>query len=76
MPAQLARTFGEWHCNTCTDFNDEMELWEWNVANTDFLVWLAKSLHCQKLSVTWAEHMDQELVFVLIHGKMSWATAT
>jgi len=27
MPAQLARTLTEWHCNSFTDLIDEMELW-------------------------------------------------
>ena len=37
---------------------------------------LAKSLHSQKVAVTWAEKMDQKLASVLVPGKMSWATAT
>jgi len=37
---------------------------------------LAKSLHSQKVSVSWAEKMDQKLASVLIPEKMSWATAT
>jgi len=37
---------------------------------------LAKSLHIQKVSVTWAEKMDKKLVSVLVPEKMSWATAT
>ena len=36
MLAQLARTLTEWHCNSYTDLIDEMELWDWNVANKDF----------------------------------------
>ena len=35
MLAQLARTLTEWHCNSFTDLIDEMELWDWNVANKD-----------------------------------------
>jgi len=31
--AQLARTFEEWHCNSFADLIDEMELWDWNVAD-------------------------------------------
>jgi len=76
MLAQLARTLTEWHCNSFTDLIDEMELWDWNVANTDFWSRLAESLHSQKVSVTCAEQMDQKLASVLVPGKMSWATAT
>ena len=36
MLAQLAHTLTEWHCNSFTDLIDEMELWDWNVANKDF----------------------------------------
>jgi len=49
-----------------------MELWDWKVANRD----LAKSLQSQKVSVTWAEKMEQKLASVLVPEKMSWATAT
>ena len=59
MLAQLARTLEEWHCNSSTDMIDEMELWDWNVANKDFWSRLAKSFHSQKGSVTWAGKMDQ-----------------
>ena len=76
MLAQLARTLTEWHCNSFTDLIDEMELWDWNVANKDFWSRLAKSLHSKKVSVTWAEKMDQKLAAVLVPEKMSWATAT
>jgi len=76
MLAQLARTLTEWHCNSFTDFIDEMGLWDWDVANKDFWSRLEKSLHSQKVSVTWAEKMDQKLASVLVHEKMSWATAT
>ena len=76
MLAQLARTLAEWHCNSFTDLIDEMELWDWNVANKDFWSRLAKSLHSQKVSVTWAEKMDKKLASVLVPEKMSWATAT
>jgi hypothetical protein len=76
MLAQLARTLTEWHCNSFTDLIDEMELWDWNVANKDFWSRLAKSLHSQKVSVTWAEKMDKKLASVLVPEKMSWATAT
>ena len=76
MLAQLARTLTEWHCNSFTDLIDKMELWDWNVANKDFWSRLAKSLHSQKVSVTWAEKMDQKLTSVLVPEKMSWATAT
>jgi len=37
---------------------------------------LAKSLHSQKVSVTWAGKMDKKLASVLVPEKMSWATAT
>ena len=47
MLVQLARTLTEWHCNSFTDLIDEMELWDWNVANRDFWSRLAKSLHSQ-----------------------------
>jgi len=53
-----------------------MELWDWNVANKDFWSRLAKSLHSQKVSVTWAEKMDQNFTSMLVLEKMSWATAT
>jgi len=76
MLAQLARALIEWHCNSFTELIDEMELWDWNVANKDFWSRLAKSLHSQKVSVTWAEQMDQKLASVLVPEKMSWATAT
>ena len=33
MPAQLAHTLTEWQCNSFTDWIDEKELWDWNVAN-------------------------------------------
>ena len=33
-------------------------------------------MHSQKVSVTWAEKMDQKLASVLVPEKMSWATAT
>jgi len=75
MLAQLARTLTEWHCNSFTDLIDEMQLWDWNVANKDSWSRLAKSLHRQKVSVTWAEKMDKKLASVLVLGKMSWATA-
>jgi len=50
MLAQLARTMTEWQCNSFTDLIDEMELWDWNVANKNFLSRLAKSLHSQSVS--------------------------
>jgi len=59
-----------------TDWIHEMELWDWNVANKDFWPRLAKSLHSQKVSVTWAGKMDKNLASVLVPEKMSWATAT
>jgi len=76
MLAQLARILTEWHCNSFTDLIDEMELWDWNVANIDFWSRLAKSLHSPKVSVTWAGKMDKKLCSVLVPEKMSWATAT
>jgi len=36
MLAQLARTLTEWRCNSSADLIDEMEQWDWNVANKDF----------------------------------------
>jgi len=51
MLAQLERKLTEWHCNSLTDLNIEMELWDWNVANKGFWSQLAKSLR-QKVSVT------------------------
>ena len=62
LAAQLARTLTEWHCNSFTDLTDEMELWDWNVANKDFWLRLAKSLYSQNVSVTWAEKMDQKAI--------------
>jgi len=70
MLAQSTRTLTECHCNSSADLIDEMELWDWNWSR------LAKSLHSQKVSATWAEKMDQKLASVLIPEKMSWATAT
>ena len=61
MLAQSTRTLTEWHCNSCTDMIDVMELWNWNLANKDFRSRLAKSLHSQKVSVTGAEKIDQKL---------------
>ena len=55
MLAQFARTLTEWHCNSFTNLINKMMLWDWNVANKDFWSRLAKSLHSQKVSVTWAE---------------------
>jgi len=52
MLAQLARTLTECHCNSFTDLIDEMELWNWNVANKDFWSRLVKSLYVQKVSAT------------------------
>jgi len=40
------------------------------------VVAMGKSLHSQKVSVTWAEKMYQKLASVLVPEKMSWATAT
>ena len=37
---------------------------------------MAKLLHSQKVSVTWAEKMDTKLASVLVPDKMIWATAT
>jgi len=76
MLTQLARTLTEWHCNSFTDLIDEKQPWDWNVANKDFWWRLAKSLHSQKVSVTWAEKIDKKLASVLVPEKMSWATAT
>jgi len=59
--AQLARILTEWHCNSFTDLIDEMELWDWNVANKDFWSWLAKSLHMYKVSVFSALPCKDEL---------------
>jgi len=42
MLVQLARTLTEWHCNSFIDLIDDMELWDWNVANKDFWSRLAK----------------------------------
>jgi len=75
MLAQLALTLTDWHCNSFTDLIDEMELWEWNVASKDFWSRLAKSLHSEKVLVTWAKKMDQKLASVLVPEKMRWATA-
>jgi len=71
MLSQLACTLTEWHCNSFTDLTDEMELWDWNVANKDFWSRLAKSLHSQRVSVTWAGKMNQKLAPVLVPEKMS-----
>jgi len=73
MLAQLARTLTEWHCKAFTDLIHEMELWDWNVANTDFWSRFAKSLHSQKVSVTWVEKIDKKLASVLVPEKMSLA---
>ena len=76
MIAQLARTLKEWHCNSFPVLIDETELWDWNVANKDFWSRLTKSLRSQKMSVTWAEEIDQKLASVFVPEKMSWATKT
>jgi len=76
MLAQLACTLTEWHCNSFTDMIDEIELWDWVVANKDFWSRLAKSLHSQKVPVTWAEKMDKKIASALVPEKMSWATTT
>jgi len=76
MLAQLAPTLTECHCNSLTGLIDEMELWDWNVANKDFWSRLAKSLHSRQVSITWTGKMDQKLASVLVPEKMSWATAT
>jgi len=75
MLAQLARTLEEWHCNSITDLIDEMGLWDWNVAYKDFWSRLAKSLHSQNVSITWAGKIDKKLASMPVPGKMSWATA-
>jgi len=75
MLAQLACTLTEWHCNSFTDLIDEKERWDWNVANKDFWSRLAKLLHSQKVTVTWAEKMDQKLALVLVPEKVSLTTA-
>jgi len=74
--AQLARTLTGWHCNSFTDLIDRMELWDWNVTNKDFWSRLVKLLYSPKVSVTWAEKMDQKLASVFVPEKMNWATAT
>jgi len=76
MLTQLARTLTEWHCKSFTDLIDEIELCDQNVANKDFWSQFAKSLHCQKVPVTWAKKLDQKLASELIPGKMSWEMAT
>ena len=76
MLAQFARKLTEWHCNSFTDLINKMMLWDWNVANKDFWPRLAKSLHSQKVSVTWAGKMDSKLASVLVPGKLSLAIAT
>jgi len=77
MLAQLARTLTEYHCNSFTDLINNMELWDWNVANKNFGSRLAKSLPSgfQKVSVTWAGKIDKKLASVLVPENMSWATA-
>jgi len=45
MLAQLACTLEEWRCNLFTDLIDEMELWDWNMADKDFWLRVAESLH-------------------------------
>ena len=72
MLAQLARTLTEWHCYSFTDLIDEMELWDWNIANKDCWSRLAKLLNSQKVS----GKMDKKLASLLVPEKMSWATAT
>ena len=42
------------------------------MANKDFWSRLAKSLHSQKVPVTWAEKMDQKFASDLVPGKMSF----
>jgi len=74
--AQLAHILREWHCNFFTDLIDEMELCDCNVANKDSWSRLAKSVHSQKVSITWAGKMDKKLASVHVPEKMSRATAT
>jgi len=76
MLAQLARTLTGWHCNSFTDLINKIDLWDWDVAYQYFWSRLAKSLHSQKMSVTWAGKIDQKLAPVFIPEKMSWAMAT
>jgi len=76
MPAQLARTLEERHCNSFTDLIDEMELWDCNVANQEFWSRLAKSLHSQEVSVTWVGKWTKNSIQCSSLKKMRWATAT
>jgi len=66
MLEQLTSTLEEWHCNSFTDLIDEMELRDLNMANEYSWSQLAKSLHSQKVSETWADNMDQQLASVLV----------
>jgi len=76
MLAPLALTLTEWHYNSFDDLIDEMELWDWEMANKDFRSRLAKSLHSQKVRITWAKKTDQKLASVLVPGEMCWSKAT
>ena len=40
---------------------EEMDLWEWKDANKDFWSRLAKTLQMTKVSVMWAEELDNQL---------------
>jgi len=76
MPAQLARTLEERHCNSFTDLIDEMELWDCNVATQEFWSLLVKSLHSQEVSVTLVGKWIKNLIQRSSLKKMRWATAT
>jgi len=58
MLAQLARTLKDWQCDSSTDLIEKMDLWEWNDAKKDLWSRLAKLLQMIKVSVTWAEKLD------------------
>ena len=58
MLAQLARTLKDWQYDSSTDLIEEMDLWEWNDAKKDLWSRLAKLLQMIKVSVTWAEKLD------------------
>ena len=67
-------------CNSFTDLIDEMELWDWNVANKDLWSQLAKSLHSQKVSffcpcdchfLTDFANLDQKSLFATFQSHSS-----
>ena len=60
MLAGLNRTLDEWLCDSFVELIEEMELWKWDDATGDFWSRLEKALQQSNISVTWAEHKNEE----------------